>query len=154
MAGGSLVGFVPAALFDVARGFLNIRIGGGGDRSRLPMAVIPLAFAAAIVRYRLLDLDIFLKRGIVAIGLLLTAGATYAACYVVMDRATGEMTPRGLNLALILATFLMAIFYPRVHRRLKSVVDQFFYRERYDYRRTLNEFSDALNPELSLPALR
>ena len=133
---------------------LNIRIGGWSDLSLLPMAVIPLAFAAAIVRYRLLDLDIFLKRGIVAIGLLLTAAATYAACYVVMDRATGEMTPRGLNLALILATFLMAIFYPRVHRRLKSVVDQFFYRERYDYRRTLNEFSEALNRELSLPTLR
>src|SRR5262245_24746943 len=118
------------------------------------MAIIPLAFAAAIVRYRLLDLDIFLKRGIVGIGLLLTAGATYAACYVVMDRATGEISPRGLNLALILTTFLMVIFYPRVHRRLRSVVDQFFYRERYDYRRTLNEFSEALNRELSLPTLR
>src|SRR5258705_9847467 len=118
------------------------------------MAVIPLAFAAAIGRYRLLGRDMFVKRGIVAIRLLLTAGATYAACYVVMDRATGEITPRGLNLALILATFLMAIFYPRIHRRLRSVVDQFFYRERYDYRRTLNEFSEALNRELSLPTLR
>jgi len=154
MAWGSLVGFLPAALFYLVPRSLNIRIGGWSDLSLLPMAVIPLAFAAAIVRYRLLDLDIFLKRGIVAIGLLLTAAATYAACYVVMDRATGEMTPRGLNLALILATFLMAIFYPRVHRRLKSVVDQFFYRERYDYRRTLNEFSEALNRELSLPTLR
>src|SRR5213594_2863507 len=154
MSWGSLVGFLPAALFYMVPHSLNIRIGGWSDLSLLPMAVIPLAFAAAIVRYRLLDLDIFLKRGIVAIGLLLTAGATYAACYVVMDRATGEITPRGLNLALILATFLMAIFYPRVHRRLKSVVDQFFYRERYDYRRTLNEFSEALNRELSLPTLR
>ncbi|HYS77764.1 MAG TPA: PDZ domain-containing protein, partial [Candidatus Dormibacteraeota bacterium] len=154
MAWGSLVGFLPAAVFYLVPRSLNIRIGGWSDLSLLPMAVIPLAFAAAIVRYRLLDLDIFLKRGIVAIGLLLTAAATYAACYVVMDRATGEITPRGLNLALILATFLMAIFYPRIHRRLKSVVDQFFYRERYDYRRTLNEFSDALNRELSLPALR
>jgi hypothetical protein len=154
MAWGSLVGFLPAALFYMVPHSLNIRIGGWSDLSLLPMAVIPLAFAAAIVRYRLLDLDIFLKRGIVAIGLLLTAGATYAACYVVMDRATGEITPRGLNLALILATFLMAIFYPRVHRKLKSVVDQFFYRERYDYRRTLNEFSEALNRELSLPTLR
>jgi len=154
MAWGSLAGFLPAALFYLVPRSLNIRIGGWSELSLLPMAVIPLAFAAAIVRYRLLDLDIFLKRGIVAIGLLLTAGATYAACYVVMDRATGEITPRGLNLALILATFLMAIFYPRVHRRLKSVVDQFFYRERYDYRRTLNEFSEALNRELSLPTLR
>ena len=153
MAWGSLVGFLPAALFYMVPHSLNIRIGGWSELSLLPMAVIPLAFAAAIVRYRLLDLDIFLKRGIVAIGLLLTAGATYAACYVLMDRAASGITPRGLNLALILATFLMAIFYPRVHRRLKSVVDQFFYRERYDYRRTLNEFSEALNRELSLPAL-
>ena len=154
MSWGSLVGFLPAALFYLVPHSLNIRIGGWSDLSLLPMAVIPFAFAAAIVRYRLLDLDIFLKRGIVGIGLLLTAGATYAACYVVMDRATGEITPRGLNPALILATFLMAIFYPRVHRRLKSVVYQFFYRERYDYRRTLNEFSEALNRELSLPPLR
>ncbi len=153
MAWGSLVGFLPAALFYMVPHSLNIRIGRWSDLSLLPMAVIPLAFAAAIVRYRLLDLDIFLKRGIVGIGSLLTAGATYAACYVIMDRAAGGITPRGLNLALILATFLMAIFYPRVHRRLKSVVDQYFYRERYDYRRTLNEFSEALNRELSLPAL-
>jgi hypothetical protein len=154
MAWGSLVGFLPAALFYLVPRTLNIRIGGWSELSVLPMAVIPLAFAAAVVRYRLLDLDIFLKRGIVAIGVLLAAGVTYAACYVVMDRAAGEITPRGLNLALILATFLMAIFYPRLHRRLKSVVDQFFYRERYDYRRTLTEFSEALNRELSLPTLR
>ncbi len=154
MAWGSLVGFLPAALFYLVPRALNIRIGGWSELSLLPMAVIPLAFAAAIVRYRLLDLDIFLKRGIVGIGLLLTAGVTYAACYVVMDRAAGGITPRGLNLALILATFLMVIFYPRLHRRMQAVVDQFFYRERYDYRRTLTEFSEALNRELSLPTLR
>jgi hypothetical protein len=154
MAWGSLVGFLPAALFYLAPRALKIRIGGWSELSLLPMAVIPLAFAAAIVGYRLLDLDIFLKRGIVGTGLLLSAAATYAACYVVMDRAAGGITPRGLNLALILATFLMAIFYPRLHRRLKSGVDQFFYRERYDYRRTLTEFGEALNRELSLPALR
>jgi hypothetical protein len=154
MAWGSLVGFLPAALFYLVPRSLNIRIGGWSELSLLPMAVIPLAFAAAIVRYRLLDLDIFLKRGIVGTGLLLAAGATYAACYVVMDRAMGGVRPQGLNGALILATFLTAIFYPRLHRRLKSVVDQFFYRERYDYRRTLNEFGEALNRELSLPTLR
>ncbi|HEU4402451.1 MAG TPA: ATP-binding protein [Candidatus Polarisedimenticolia bacterium] len=154
MAWGSLVGFLPAALFYLLPLSLNIRIGTSSELSVLTIAVIPLAFAAAIVRYRLLDLDVFLKRGIVATGLLLSAAATYAACYVIMDRAAGEITPRGLNLALILATFLMAIFYPRLHRRLKSAVDQFFYRERYDYRRTLTEFGEALNRELSLPALR
>lgn len=154
MALGSLVGFLPAALFYLAPRSLNIRIGGWSDLSVLSISVVPLAFAAAIVRYRLLDLDLFLKKGIVATGLLLSAAATYLACYVVMDRAAGEITPAGLNLALILATFLMAIFYPRLHRRLKASVDQFFYRERYDYRRTLTEFGEAMNRQLSLPVLR
>jgi len=153
MAWGSLVGFLPASLFYLVPLSLNIRIGTWSELSLLSMAVTPLAFAAAVIRYRLLDLDIFLKRGIVWIGLVLSAAATYAACYVVMDRAAGGITPRGLNLGLILATFLMAIFYPRLHRRLKAAVDQFFYRERYDYRRTLTEFGEALNRELSLPAL-
>ena len=153
MAWGSLVGFLPASLFYLVPLSLNIRIGTWSELSLLSMAVTPLAFAAAVIRFRLLDLDIFLKQGIVGIGLVLSAAATYAACYVVMDRAAGGITPRGLNLGLILATFLMAIFYPRLHRRLKTAVDQFFYRERYDYRRTLTEFGEALNRELSLPAL-
>jgi len=154
MAWGSLAGFLPAALLYFLPLSLNIRVGSWSELSVLPMAVIPLAFAAAIVRYRLLDLDIFLKRGLMSITLLLCAAATYAACYVVMDRAAGGITPSGLNLALILATFLTAIFYPRLHQRLKASVDQIFYRERYDYRRTLVEFGEALNRELSLPVLR
>jgi hypothetical protein len=154
MAWGSVVGFMPAALFYFVPITLRIRIGGWSELSLLPMAVIPLAFAAAIVRYRLLDLDVFLKRGLIGIAVVLTAGATYAACYVIMDRAAGTVKPRGVNLALILSIFLMVLAYPRLHRRLKTIVDQVFYRERYDYRRTLREFSEALNRELSLGTLR
>ena len=153
MAWGGLIGFLPAALFYLAPLSLNIRIGTWSELSVLTMALVPLTFAAAIVHYRLLDLDIFLKRGTVATGLVLSAAATYAACYVLMDRAVGGSRVRGLNLSVILAAFLMAIFYPRLHRRLKAAVDQFFYRERYDYRRTLTEFGEALNRELSLPTL-
>jgi two-component system, NtrC family, sensor kinase len=153
MAWGSLCGFLPAALFYLAPLSLGIRIGAWSELSVLPMALVPLAFAAAIVHYRLLDLDVFLKRGTVAIGMLFTAAATYAACYVVMDRMTGGARRAGSNWALILTTFLVAIFYPRVHRQVKGAVEQFFYRERYDYRRTLIEFGEALNRELSLPTL-
>lgn len=153
IAWGSVCGFLPPALLYLAPLSLGIRIGTWSQLSVLPMALVPLTFAAAIVHYRLLDLDLFLKQGTVAIGLLLSFAATYAACYVVMDRMAGGVGRPGFNFALILATFLMAIFYPRLHRRLKGAVDQFFYRERHDFRRTLIEFGEALNRELSLPTL-
>ena len=153
MAWGSLCGFLPAALFYLGPQSLGIRIGTWSQLSVLTMALVPLSFAAAIVHYRLLDLDVFLKRGTVWIGMLLTAATTYAACYVIMDRMARGFVRPGFNAALILTTFLMAIFYPRIHRRLRGAVDQFFYRERYDYRRTLTEFGEALNRELSLPTL-
>jgi PAS domain S-box-containing protein len=153
MAWGSVFGFLPAALFYLLPLSLGVRIGAWSQLSVLPMALVPLSFAAAIVHYRLLDLDVFLKQGTVAIGMLLAAAATYAACYVLMDRMAGGARRPGFNAALVLATFLTAIFYPRLHRRLKGLVDQFFYRERYDYRRTLIEFGEALNRELSLPTL-
>jgi two-component system, NtrC family, sensor kinase len=153
IAWGSLCGFLPPALLYLAPLALGIRIGNWSQLSVLPMALVPLTFAAAIVHYRLLDLELFLKQGTVAIGLLLSFAATYAACYVVMDRMAGGVGRPGFNFALILSTFLMAIFYPRLHRRLKGAVDQFFYRERHDFRRTLIEFGEALNRELSLPTL-
>jgi two-component system NtrC family sensor kinase len=153
MAWGSVCGFLPPALLYLAPLSLGIRIGHWSQLSVLPMALVPLSFAAAVVHYRLLDLDLFLKHGTVAIGLLLSAAATYAACYVVMDRMAGGASRPGFNAALVGATLLMAIFYPRLHRRLRAWVDQFFYRERHDFRRTLVEFGAALNRELSLPAL-
>lgn len=153
MAWGSLCGFLPPALFYLAPLSLGVRIGPWSELSVLPMAIVPLTFAAAIVHYRLLDLDIFLKRGTIAIGMVFTAAAIYGASYVVMDRMTGGARRSGFNAALILTTFLVAIFYPRVHRRVKGAVEQFFYREQYDYRRTLVEFGEALNRELSLPTL-
>src|SRR5439155_27050478 len=52
MAWGSLVGFLPAALFYLVPRSLNIRIGGSSDLSLLTMAVSPPAFAAGTVRYR------------------------------------------------------------------------------------------------------
>ena len=153
IAWGSVCGFLPPALLYLAPLSLGIRIGNWSQLSVLPMALVPLTFAAAIVHYRLLDLELFLKQGTVAIGLLLSCAATYAACYVVMDRMAGGVGRPGFNYALILTTFLMAIFYPRLHRRLRAAVDQFFYRERHDFRRTLIEFGEALNRELSLPTL-
>jgi PAS domain S-box-containing protein len=153
IAWGSVCGFAPPALLYLAPLALGIRVGNWSQLSVLPMALVPLTFAAAIVHYRLLDLELFLKKGTVAIGLLLSFAATYAACYVVMDRMAGGVGRPGFNFALILTTFLMAIFYPRLHRRLKGAVDQFFYRERHDFRRTLIEFGEALNRELSLPTL-
>jgi len=153
MACGSLCGFLPPAIFYLAPLSLGVRIGPWSELSVLPMAIVPLTFAAAIVHYRLLDLDVFLKRGTIAIGLLFTAAAIYGASYVVMDRMTGGARRSGFNAALILTTFLVAIFYPRVHRHVKRAVEQFFYREQYDYRRTLIEFGEALNRELSLPTL-
>jgi two-component system NtrC family sensor kinase len=153
MAWGSVCGFLPPALLYLAPLSLGIRIGHWSQLSVLPMALVPLSFAAAIVHYRLLDLDLFLKRGTVAIGLMLSFAAAYAACYVVMDRMAGGASRPGFDAALVGATLLMAIFYPRLHRRLKAGVDQFFYRERHDFRRTLVEFGEALNRELSLPTL-
>ncbi|HZN03256.1 MAG TPA: ATP-binding protein [Candidatus Polarisedimenticolia bacterium] len=153
MAWGSVCGFLPPALLYLAPLSLGVRIGHWSQLSVLPMALVPLSFAAAVVRYRLLDLDLFLKRGTVAIGLLLSFASAYAACYVVMDRMAGGASRPGFNVALIGATLMMVIFYPRLHRRLRAWVDQFFYRERHDFRRTLVEFGAALNRELSLPAL-
>ena len=151
MAWGSVCGFLPAALFYLAPLSLGIRVGTWSELSVLPMALVPLTFAAAIVHYRLLDLDVFVKRGTVAIGLLLTAAATYAACYVVMDRMTGGEKRSGIQRRAHPVDLPDGDLLPPHPPPAEGAVDQFFYRERYDYRRTLIEFGEALNRE---PACR
>jgi len=123
------------------------------ELSAIPLAFIPLAFASAIVRYRLMDVEIILKRLLV----YTAAIAAIALIYVVILRTSGgpfvptEDAHRWL--IAFLATVIVVLLARPVKDAMQSTIDRAFYRDRYDYRRALVAFARDLNGDLDLNRL-
>src|SRR5437667_374720 len=112
------------------------------------LVLIPLCFAYAIIRYRLMDVDIIFKRGLAYTAATAAVATVYfslvALCtYLFHAPATG---PVGGMIAIVIAAFL---FQP-LREWIQARLDRFFYRDRLDYRRTLIEFGRTLTNEVRL----
>jgi hypothetical protein len=115
----------------------------------LYLALLPLAIAAAIARYRLYDLDRIVSRTL-AYGLLtLLLGAGYAGVVL----GLGRLLPGSSSLAVAAATLAMAAVFQPARRRIQRAVDRRFNRRRYDTARTIEAFSARLRDEVDLDTL-
>ena len=117
--------------------------------SALSLALIPLCFAYAIVRYRLMDVDIIFKRGLAYTAATGAVVAVYIALVAVIGGLFHTAWPSGLLgeiIAIVIAAFLFQPFRDWTQARL----DRFFYRDRLNYRRTLIEFGRTLTNEVRL----
>jgi two-component system NtrC family sensor kinase len=116
------------------------------------LGLVPLAFASAIIRYRLMDVEVIIKRGLV----YAAAVAAIAAFYAVLLRLAGEMFPTdpakaGPNTVVaFLATMVLVLLARPVKNVIQTGLDRVYYRDRYDYRRALVGFARDLNSDLDL----
>jgi len=118
--------------------------------SVLWLVVLPLTFGYAIVRYRLMDVDLIFKRGM---AYTIAAGAI-AAVYFFAVGTTAEIFHKNFPSAgpggLIAAIMVTALLFDPIKNWTQERIDKFFYRKRYDYRKTLIGFGRELNSERDL----
>jgi hypothetical protein len=111
--------------------------------------LLPLATGAAILRYRLYDLDRIISRTL-AYGLLtVLLGGGYAAVVL----GLGQLLGRQSSLVVAGATLAVAALFQPARRRVQDAVDRRFNRRRYDAARTIQAFSARLRDELDLGTL-
>jgi two-component system NtrC family sensor kinase len=112
-----------------------------------PLALIPLSLAYAVVKHRLMDVELIFRRALgyvlavaVIVGLaLLTVGLT--------DVVWEE--PHATFIALLSALVVVLLFTP-VKARIQETLDRLFYKERYSSRKALVRLSEDLNADLDL----
>jgi hypothetical protein len=120
----------------------------------LLVMLIPITFAIAILRYRLWEIDVIIRRTLTYS--LLTAGlaAAYLASVLVLQGVLGMATgERQTPLVTVLSTLMIAGLFSPMRRRVQAFIDRRFYRRKYDAARTLAAFGAALRSEVELDRL-
>jgi hypothetical protein len=111
--------------------------------------VLPVAVGAAILRYRLYDLDRIISRTL-AYGLLtLLLGGGYAVVVLGLGQLLGRESP----LVVATATLAVAAVFQPARRRVQAVVDRRFNRRRHDATRMIDGFGACLRDQVDLATL-
>ncbi len=121
--------------------------------SVLSLVVLPLTFGYAIFRYRLMDVDLIFKRGVVYTLAAGTVVGLYFGLVAGVATLVHSRQPSTGPVGLILAVVVTALLFDPVRKWIQDRVDHLFYRTVYDYRRTLIEFGRELSSETDLNAL-
>jgi two-component system NtrC family sensor kinase len=149
VTGGALAGILPFLFLYVVPYFLGIVPRPWMNLSAVSLVLIPLCFGYAIIRYRLMDVDIIFKRGLAYTAASGGVVAVYIAFVALIGALFHTTAPSGMMggvIAIVVAAFLFQPFRDWIQARL----DRFFYRDRLDYRRTLIEFGRTLTSEVRL----
>jgi PAS domain S-box-containing protein len=130
------------------------------DAAVLPLILIPLAFGYSVVRYRLMDVELVVRRVFVyvlttlSIALMVGSVVYLAGLYALGEggsSSSGEITLR-VVLAIVAMAAIVMIAAP-VKNFLQEQIDRLFYGERYDMRHSLLDFGRTLSATTALEPL-
>jgi PAS domain S-box-containing protein len=147
---GTILAITPFTLFYVIPYLTGALPTTAMKVSVLSLGLLPLTFGYAIFRYRLMDVDLIFKRGMVyTLSALAIVGAYFAVVAGVAELVHTQVPSSG-PAGLVLAIVVTALLFDPVRRWIQERIDHFFYRTRYDYRKTLIEFGRELSAETDL----
>jgi two-component system, NtrC family, sensor kinase len=151
---GTVLAIAPFTLLYIVPYLADIQVPGIFEKlAGISLVVLPLTFSWAIIRYRLMDVDLIFKRGVT----YTLATATVVGLYFLLISIAGDIVQKRLPAfgsgGFITAIILAALLFDPLKRAIQERVDKLFDRKRYDYRQTLIEFGRGLSSQTDLDAL-
>jgi len=110
--------------------------------------LVPIAIGLAILRYRLYDIDLIIRRTLIYAVLTGLLALAYLGLVVVLQNIFGTLTgQRQSTLITVISTLVIAALFGPLRARVQVVVDQRFFRSKYDAARTVAQFGAAMRDD-------
>ncbi len=147
---GTALGALPFSLGYALPFALSLTPVPGSEWTAVLIGLVPLAFASAIVRYRLMDVEVIIKRALVYTAALAAIAAIYAIILWLVSEVFFGGDPIRNPVIALLATLVVVLLGRPLKNAIQAGLDRVYYRDRYDYRRALVGFARDLNSDLDL----
>jgi hypothetical protein len=116
-------------------------------------ALVPIATAIAVLKYRLYDIDVIIHRTLVYTALTAILAAVYVAVVIMLQVVFNPLS-RQSELSVTGSTLVVAALFQPVRNRIQRFIDRSFYRAHYDAARTVETFSRRLTKEIDLETMK
>jgi signal transduction histidine kinase len=147
---GTFCAILPFALLYVLPYAIGVVPSAWQKMSVLSLMLLPLTLAYAIVRYRLMDVDIIFRRGYAyTLATVCVLASFYGLVFSLGTLVKQNFQDLG-NSGLMTVMLITAFLFQPIRNWMQEWLDKHFYRDRYDYRRTLVEFARELSSETDL----
>ena len=113
--------------------------------SALLLCLIPLSFGYTILRYQVMDLQLYVRRGVIYSAFAGIVGGIYGATVIVATLIARAWSDLNNVIAVAVIAIFLAIAGDQLRARLARIVDRLFDRRHYDYRQQLLEFSQQMS---------
>lgn len=157
---GFLVGVATMTFFNVLLTFEPPELRGGSLLSvakemgdTLFAFVLSFSLGVAILRYRLWDIDVLIRRTLVYATLVTTLSLVYFGSVILLQSLFRSLTGQDSDLAIVLSTLVIAALFAPLLQRVRTFIDQRFYRRKYDAAQTVAAFAAKLRYEVELDTL-
>jgi hypothetical protein len=114
---------------------------------------LAVAIGFSILRYRLWDIDVLIRRTLIYSTLTALLALVYFGSVIVIQGVTRGLTGGESPLVIVLSTLLIAALFVPLRSRVQRILDRAFYRRKYDAARTLAAFGTQARDETDLARL-
>jgi len=151
---------LPFGILYLVPYLLNLEISPAIQKiAYVPLILIPLSFGYSIVRYRLMDVDVIMRRSFVHAMATISVAAIYMAVLLGVGDlvkfiwATADLNSWRTRAVVVGGMLIVAMLFAPIKNKLQVWADRWFYGERYTLRTGLQDFGRTLSQTTALPQL-